>query len=602
MNMKKLINTVLFASLILFSCEQEEFLDKKPHTPTDYAFYTTESGALQGLNAAYDILQQGEQVERHDFVGTVCSGDALTGGEPGGNDQPALQELMKFTALVTNTYAANHWSTMYRGIYRCNLLLTYLKEPLAGFDETLRNRILGEATFLRGFFHYRLMLKYGGFPQMQAAFNNQLKGVPFVDHILLQEEWNQERPELTYTWSRIEQDFIDAAALLKPRSEAYASPENVGRATQGSALAYLAKTYLFQEKWDLAYSTAKQVIESGEYYLEGEDGHTGPYYITRLAKEGEVTVQVPGYKWIWQPEANSCPENLFDVQHYSDHISTFPQGQEGNLMPRYYGPRNIKTWQYSADQEKDVLTTLNYFWGFILPTKFFISTAYRDIGCMEGDKILDPRFEIAVVEPTDSFPYYYADAAMRAKYPDSVAFDPYFNNPATGYCTWKYFTDPYFLQDATTLGDYPQNTKLFRYADLLLIGAEAAVNLGGHDADALQWINRVRNRARNAGNTGYPKALPSVTKEQIWAERRVELAFENHQFYDIIRTGRAKQVIQEEAMLYQTTVNVREGVETTVTEQFGDNFILGQHELWPIPQAEIDATNGSITQNPGYSQ
>jgi hypothetical protein len=153
-------------------------------------------------------MQQGEQVERHDFVGTVCSGDALTGGEPGGNDQPALQELMKFTALVTNTYAQNHWATMYRGIYRCNLLLNYLKEPLAGFDETLRIRILGEATFLRGFFHYRLMLKYGGFPQMQTAFNNQLKGVPFVDHILLQEEWNQQRPELTYTWGKIERILL----------------------------------------------------------------------------------------------------------------------------------------------------------------------------------------------------------------------------------------------------------------------------------------------------------------------------------------------------------------------------------------------------------
>jgi hypothetical protein len=602
MNMKKILSLVLISSLVFFSCQDEEYLDKKPHTPTDYAFYTTESGAVQGLNAAYDILQQGEQVERHDFVGTVCSGDALTGGEPGGNDQPPLQELMKFTALVSNTYAANHWATMYRGIYRCNLLLLYLKDPIGGFDDALRMRILGEATFLRGFFHYRLMLKYGGFPQMQATFNNQLKGVPFIDHILLQEEWNQTRPELTYTWERIEQDFTDAAALLKPRSEAYASPENVGRATQGSALAYLAKTYLFQEKWDLAYATAKQVIESGEYYLEGEDGHNGPYYITRLAKEGDVTVQVPGYKWIWQAEANNCPESLFDVQHYSDHISAFPQGQEGNLLPRYYGPRNIITWQYNGDLDQDVLTTTNYFWGFILPTKYFISTAYRDIGCMEGDKILDPRYKLTVVEPTDSFPYNYADAAMREKYPDSVAFDPYLNNPATGYCTWKYFTDPYFLQSATTLGDYPQNTKLFRFADLLLIGAEAAVNLGGHDAEALQWINRVRNRARNAGNTGYPKDLTAVTKENIWAERRVELAFENHQFYDIIRTGRAKQVIQEDAMQYQTTVNVREGVETTVTEQFGDNFTVGQHELWPIPQAEIDATNGSITQNPGYSQ
>jgi hypothetical protein len=601
--MKKIISLVLFSSLVLlFSCQDEEFLDKKPHTPTDYAFYTTEGGAIQGLNAVYDVLQLGEQVERHDFVGTVCSGDALTGGEPGGNDQTDLQEFMRFVPLVSNTYARNHWSSLYRGIYRCNLLLYYLKDPIAGFDETLRNRIIGEATFLRGLFHFRLMIKYGGFPQLQATFNNQLKGVPFIDHILLQEEWNQERPELSYTWERIEQDFIDAAALLKPRSEVYANPEDVGRATQGSALAYLAKAYLFQEKWQQAYETAKQVIESGEYYLEGEDGHNDPYYVTRLTKEGEVTVQFPGYKWIWAAESNNCHESIFDVQHYPDHITAFPQGQEGNLLPRYYGPRNILVYQYNADQGMDVLTSTNYFWGFILPTKYFVSTAFRDAGGMEGDQILDPRYKISVFEPTDSFPYYYADPVMREKYPDSVAFDCYFNNPATGYCTWKYFTDPIFLQNATTLGDYPQNTKLYRFADLLLVGAEAAVNLGGHDAEALQWINRVRNRARNSGTTGYPKDLTSVTKEQIWAERRVELAFENHQYYDLVRTNRAQQVLQGEAMQYQYTTNVRESVETTVTEQFGDNFIQGKHELWPIPQAEIDATNGSITQNPGYTQ
>jgi len=599
--MKKIFGLILISSLIFISCQEDEFLDKKPHTPTDYAFYTTESGALQGLNAVYDVMQQGEQVERHDFVGTVCSGDALTGGEPGGNDQPPLQELMKFTALVTNTYAANHWATLYRGIYRCNLLLTYLKDPIDGFDETLRTRILGEATFMRGLFHFRLMIKYGGFPQLQSSFNNQLKGIPYIDHILLKEEWNQERPEVTYTWEKIEQDFIDAAAMLKSRSVVFANPETVGHATKGAALAYLAKAYLFQEKWQQAYDIAKEVINSGEYFLEGEDGHNDPFYIERLGKDGDVTVQVPGYKWIWQPEANNCPESIFDVQHYADHTTTFPQGQEGALLPRYYGPRNVMVWQYNKDSLKDVPTSLNYFWGFILPTKYFISTAYRDIGCMDGDNIMDPRYKITVVEPDDRFPYYYADPAMRAKYPDSVQFDPYFNNPATGYCTWKYFTDPSFTQIAASLGDYPQNTKLYRFADLLLVGAEAAVNIG-QSGDALTWINRVRNRARNAGNTGYPQDLTSVTKEAVWAERRVELAFENHQFYDIIRTGRAHQILQVDAMQYQTTVNLREGVSTTVTEQFGDNFIVGKNELWPIPQSEIDATNGSITQNPGYNQ
>jgi hypothetical protein len=597
--MKSIIKYLVFSSLLIISCNEEEFLDKKPHTPTDYSFYTSEEGAKQGLNAAYDILQLGENVERQEFSGTVCSGDAMAGGEPGGNDQRMLQEIMKFNTITTNLYCDRYWLALYRGIYRCNLLITYLKEPIDGFDNELRNRIRGEALFLRGLFHFKLQITYGGFPQLQEIFNNELKGVPFVDHILSAEEWKQSRPELTYTWERIEQDFIDAAALLPLRSVMYAESSNIGRPTKGSAQAMLAKTYLYQEKWEQAYNMAKEVINSGEYHLEGEDGHEGPYIITRLAKEGEVNVQVPGYKWIWQPEANNCRESIFDYQHYMENTSVYPEGQEGNLVPQYYGPRAVLTWNkvLGANPPRDTLRPSELFWGFILPTKYFVETAFRDIGCEDNEgNILDPRFKLSVITPGDSVPFYYKNEVYRANYPDSVQVDSYYNNPATGNCTWKYFTDPYFDVQRASLGDRPQNLKYFRFADLLLIGAEAAANIG-QNADALTWINRVRNRARNAGITGYPLDLTGiVTKEQVWAERRVELAFEGHQFYDIVRTKRAEKVLKTDALEYEYTVNPG----ATVQEQFGRNFVLGKNEIWPIPQSEYDATNGSISQNPQY--
>lgn len=594
--MKKIILLITVSSLLFATCNEEEFLDKKPHTPTDYAFYTSEDGALQGLNAAYDILQLGENVERQEFAGTVCSGDAMTGGEPGGNDQPPLQEIMKFNTITTNTYCVNYWRALYRGIYRCNLLIMYLSEQIPGFNDDLRKVILGQAYFLRGLFHFKLQITYGGFPQLQATFGNQLKGVPFVDRILPNNEWNQTRPELNYTWGKIEEDFKKAAELLPLRSVLYADPKNVGRATQGSALAMLAKTYLYQEKWQLAYEAAKEVITSGEYYLEGETGHAGPYNIIRLTKEGEVNVQVPGYKYIWQPEANNCNESIFDVQHYLTGETTYPEGQEGNLIPRYYGPRAVMAYTKVGSEWK--YQSVEYFWGFILPTKYFVETAYEDIGCEDAEgNILDPRFKLSVVTPEDSVPYYYTDAVARQQYPDSVKIDPYYNNPATGNVTWKYFTDPYFNNRRGSLGDMPQNTKYFRFADLLLIGAEAAINSGYAD-DALTWVNRVRDRARNSGNTGYPQPLESVTKEQIWAERRVELAFEGHQFYDIVRTNRVEKVLKTDALVYENVLNP--GNTVTVQEQFGRNFTIGKNEIWPIPQAEIESTNGSITQNPNY--
>lgn len=599
LTMKNIINLFIVASLFIVACNDEEFLDRKPHTKSDYSFYTSEEGALQGLNAAYDVLQQGEKVERCEFAGTTCSGDAMVGGERGGGDQPSLQEMMKFTTNPANIYCFDYWNAMYIGIYRCNLLLDYLKDPIANFSDELRNRIRGEAYFLRGLYHFKLQIRYGGFPQLQTTFNGQLKGVPFIDHVLLIDEWKQERPPLDTTWNRIEKDFIQAAALLPLRSEMYAVPENVGRATKGTAQAMLAKTYLYQEKWSQAYEAAKEVINSNQYYLEGETGHTGPYTITRLSKDVAVNVQVNGFKYIWQPEANNCAESIFDHQHQQTGSGRYPEGQEGNLIPQYYNPRRVIAWSVNAATLDTVLgVSVDVGWGFILPTHYFVETAFRDIGCVDGDgNILDPRFKLSVITPEDKVPFYYENEVLRAKYPDSVNIAPYFNNPATGYVTWKYFTDPYYRNNLGTLGDHPQNTKHFRFSDLLLIGAEAAVN-SGHPDDAVSWVNRVRARARNCGNTGYPQDLPSVTQEQVWAERRVELAFEGHQFFDIVRTKRANQVLKIDAMQYPTSTNPES--TTPVQEQFGDNFVVGRNELWPIPQTEIDKTNGKITQNPGY--
>jgi hypothetical protein len=183
---------------------------------------------------------------------------------------------------------------------------------------------------------------------------------------------------------------------------------------------------------------------------------------------------------------------------------------------------------------------------------------------------------------------------------DSLPYDGFYNWPTPGNATWKYFTDPIYSTGVATLADYPQNTKLIRFADVLLIGAEAAVN-SGNNGDALTWINKVRERARNAGNTNYPQAITgTVTKEQVWAERRVELAFEGHQFFDVMRTGRAEQVLKQEAYEgdFEITRNPIDGSEAA--QQFGDAFQVGKNEIWPIPETEIVNSEGAITQNPNY--
>ncbi|MBS1920627.1 MAG: RagB/SusD family nutrient uptake outer membrane protein [Bacteroidetes bacterium] len=124
-----------------------------------------------------------------------------------------------------------------------------------------------------------------------------------------------------------------------------------------------------------------------------------------------------------------------------------------------------------------------------------------------------------------------------------------------------------------------QNIRVLRYADVLLMNAEANNELGNTTA-ALTSLNKVRQRAR-AGNSGI---LPDVTttdkaalRNAIWHERRVELAMEFDRYFDVIRQGRAATL-------------------------FGPKgWQANKNEVWPIPQSEIDLSAGILTQNPGYN-
>lgn len=129
-------------------------------------------------------------------------------------------------------------------------------------------------------------------------------------------------------------------------------------------------------------------------------------------------------------------------------------------------------------------------------------------------------------------------------------------------------------------GNSGANIRLFRYSDLLLIAAEAANELG-NSGQALTYLNQVRERARQ----GKDEILPDITitnqaglRAAIWQERRVELAMEQHRYFDLVRQGQAE----------------------TVFNKLDINWTPNKHEVFPIPQAEIDISGGTLTQNPGY--
>ena len=134
------------------------------------------------------------------------------------------------------------------------------------------------------------------------------------------------------------------------------------------------------------------------------------------------------------------------------------------------------------------------------------------------------------------------------------------------------------MDGTNTISEWSYNRRLIRYAEVLLIAAEAS-NEDGKPAQALQYLNQVRARAREGNNS----ILPDVTttdqnqlRAAILHERRVELALEGDRFWDLVRTGNAPAVLGPLG------------------------FQSGKNELLPIPQIEIDLSQGALTQNPGY--
>lgn len=136
-----------------------------------------------------------------------------------------------------------------------------------------------------------------------------------------------------------------------------------------------------------------------------------------------------------------------------------------------------------------------------------------------------------------------------------------------------------YLDPPVTNGDAEDNWYVLRYADVLLLYAEA-LNETGQTAQALPFLNRVRQRAKVADKTGLGQAELRLTIEQ---ERRVELAFEGHRWFDLVRTGRALPVLNAKAAAI--------GIKTPLTE---NNLVF------PIPQSQIDINPSLIKQNTGY--
>ena len=340
-------------------------------------------------------------------------------------------------------------------------------------------------------------------------------GVPLVTGVLSPEEDQIPRAPEEEIWALIETDLTEAVAVLPTRSEYDLS--ELGRITQGAAQGLLIKAYAWQEKWAEAKQVAADLVASGEYRLVDEYGSI-------FTQAGEFN-----------------EESIFEIAYMNASGGDWGFFEEGTLTNVFQRARG----QFGG-------------FGFNLPTQDLVDE-YE-----EGD----PRLGWTIFQLGDVMP-------GRGELTTDATGYPHLYYPR------KYYITP---SEEATLGapetNGPSNERIIRYADVLLLYAEAAYHTGD-EALARDLVNQVRARAR----AGDPEILPDVTASgaelllAIYHERRVELALEGHRFFDLVRTGRAEEVMQAHGKT---------------------NFTAGVHERFPIPTREIQLSDGLIEQNPGY--
>lgn len=355
---------------------------------------------------------------------------------------------------------------------------------------------------------------------LRAYYNFELVkwfgDIPFLvdKRIQFGDQFSIDRSPKSEVYALIEQDLIFAAANLQ-----YTRAVS-GLITKGAAQALLGKAYLYQDKFTEAATVLEDLINNGPYDL-----------VTETRNVEGLTI-LP----IFENDFENNIESVFEVQYTDKEGAGFDclQCSEGNVAVGFNGIRNYN--------------------GPVFESGFSFNVPTQEV--VDDFEAGDIRLNTAILDIN----------AWSADNGSTFAT----GYEHTGYYNRKYIARKGDLNTGDANLTNPNNYRAIRFADVLLMAAEALNRGGISDTRAQNYLNRVRNRAM----------LPNITTtgtnltNDIYHERRVELVGEGHRFFDLVRTGRAAQEI--------------------------DGFVAGKHEVFPIPQIEIELAGNIWAQNPGY--
>ena len=570
-----LIGVLITGLVVNYSCN-DSFLEVPVTGQLDEGLLSSRQGLESSLIAVYSQVNGrfNRMASPSNWVwGSVRGADANKGTDPG--DFSDINPIQRYEALPTQGVIRDKYNGNYEGVARANSTMRLLKKAAPEVPQDIKTSIEAQARFLRAHFYFELKRAFGD--------------TPYVDENVDYGTGIEKVKNDVNLWPKIEEDMMFAYNNL-PETQ-----PQVGRVNKWAAAAYLAKIYMYQNKFNEAKALYDIIIPGGK------------------TSNGKAYGLVPLYANVFKASNDNHEESVWAYQAAAN------TGSVNNANPEF-----DLNWPYNtgADGPGNCCS-------FFQPT-FTLANSFRTNG---GLPLLDESYNTPANELKTDMGLETKDAFT----PDTGPLDPRIdhsigrrgipyldwmdfpgkawirNQPNAGpYQTKKfvyYKTDKGTLQDNSswTPGYTAINFPIIRFADVLLMAAEAEIEVGSL-AKALDYINRVRARVANPAGFVMKNGAPAANyvmnlygafatqdeaRKAVRFERKLELSGEAHRFFDLVRWGTAEQELN--AYLAYEAPKLPLGAFN------GASFTKGQDELLPIPQDQIDLLGTDVLQqNPGY--
>jgi len=466
---KYILAVILVIAGIIACTKKLDVLDQ--NNPTTESYFKTASELQNGVNAIYSTLRAAELVGREwFFTRDMRGGECASGGAQ--LEAPRAELLKQPSPAPSNSVMTNVWTGCYQMINRANLILS--TAPNVTDNTALRDRLVGEAEFLRAWAYFELITQWGDVPLYTEppVSSTDFKGKSPAAEI----------------YNVVIGDLTDAVAKLP---ESYGSADN-GRATKGAANALLGRVQM--QKGDYAAAKAALLQVYGKYSLVDEYS----WNFDGDAKDDKGVTISTGH------EFNA--ESIFEVVYVDKGDNNFNWG--------YVGEGSTSPLSTVRNQEYGIT------WGNVIPSDRFLDE-FEDN---------DPRYKFTIFEEGDQI---LTESPAGAK--TLTANDMNIATSTRKGVTIKRFFRKYNIYDWVNSGFHPGglNQRVIRYADVLLMLAECEAEVGT-PAQAAAYINEVRSRP----SVNMPDVVLASKEDALKAvmhERSVELGAEEVSSIDVLR-------------------------------------------------------------------